>query len=484
MAKGKIYTSKDNGYLYIQPSSPGTKVYPLECFDLEDLAQSNGGITLIQCINEYGQYETLGATVAPPEPVSTSLGTYLGEVAEYMEYVSCPFGLYVTLGCGKKGNFDSWERAMLVDVRAVTNINYSGLVRKEEDVPAMVTFDIEGSAGIGRFYRLSSAPQSIDAAVTGNINSMKFSDDISCWSSCGETVGECEKGIAVTVGGTAATANVLLSPEFGGTSDWAATAADPFAVAEDIADGLIVKTGRNTDRIITVRGTTDAGNPMEIAWSDDNGATWNLVDVGSTDGEFAVKKGALFALSSYDIYLVSNLGRIYKSEDGGLTWTVKEDANITTSAYNAIKMLNPNLGYAVGTSGLVVKTIDGGKTWGQTGAVAGSNDLYSVEPISSKRVIVGSTLGVSYETTNGGETWTATQHLDATANVNDIQALDQYYIVIANGETVQFTINGGFSWDTIDDTTNLHSSDMVSVNICSTRKVFSTSTDAIVQSTQ
>ena len=484
MADSKIYQSKDNGYLYIQPGRPGTRVYGLPCYDLEDIAQSNGGITLIQCINEFGQYETLGATVAPPEPTTTTLGTYLGEVAEFMEYVQCPFGLYITLGCGKKGVFDSWERAMLVDVRAVTNINYSGLVRKEEDVPAMVTFDIEGAAGMKRFYRLSSAPQSIDSGVAGSINSMRFSDDISCWSSCGETSGECEKGIAVTTGGTAATANVLLSPEFGGTSDWAATAADPFAVAEDIADGIIVKTGRDTDRIIVVRGTTDAGNPMEIAWSDDLGATWNLVDVGTDDGEFAVKKGALTALSSYDIYLASNSGRIYKSEDGGLSWAVKEDANITTSAYNAIVMFNPNIGYAVGTSGLVVKTIDGGKTWGQTGGLAGSADLYAVEAISTKRIIVGSTLGITLESTDGGESWTSTQHQDATANVNDISAMDQYYIGIANGETYQFTINGGFSWDTVSDTTNLHSSDIVSINICSTRKVFNVSTDTIVQSTQ
>lgn len=484
MASSEIFTSAEAGSLWIQPSRPNTLVSFLPCFDLEDITQSKGSITLIQCVNQSGQYETLGATIGIPEVTTTTLGTYIGKVADFIETVTCPFALYVLLSCGKKGVFENWERGFLLSVKAVTNRTISGLVRREEDVPAMHTFDIEAAPEIISFFRLSSTEQSVDSGVTGDLVSMRFSDDVACWDSCGATVDVCEIGVATTVGGTAATANVLLSPSLGGTADWAATAADPFAVAEDIVDVALFKIGRNTTRILVVRGTTDGANPMEIAYSDDNGATWTLVDVGSTVGEFAIKKGALAHLGGYELYLVSNLGRIYKSEDFGVTWTVREDANITAAAYNAVYMLNPSIGYAVGTAGLVVKTIDGGKTWGQVGSTAGSNDLMSVWVLGRNRVWVGSTLGVMYETVDGGDSWSARNVGDLTASVNDQAWMNDYFGVVANGETIQFTINGGYSWEQIEDTTNLFSSDMVSVNVCSTRLIYGMSPDEIVQSAQ
>ena len=482
MADSEVFKSRENGALWILPNGPNTKPEYLPCHDLEDITQSNGGITLIQCINERGEYETLGATIAPPEPTTTTLGTYIGRVADWIETVRCPFGLYVMLSCGKKGVFENWERAMLLQVKAVTNRTISGLVRKDEDVPAMHTFDIEAEPGITDYFRLTSAEQTINAGVAGNINSLRFSDDVACWDTCGESAEVCENGVAGTTGTTAASGQVLLSPGLGGTADWAASSADPFTASEDVADVIMVKTGRTTTRLIAARGTTDAGNPAEIAYSDDNGATWTAVDVGSTNGEFVVKKGGLFALTPYDIFLVTDGGRIYKSEDKGISWEVKEDAGITSSAYNAIAMLNASVGYAVGTSGLVVKTVDGGKTWGQTAATAGSNDLFSVAVLGRDRLWVGSTAGVILESKDGGATWTSRQLADATANVNDQAWLDDYSAWVANGETIQFTINGGFTWETIDDTTNLFTGDMVSVNVCNTRLVYGAAPTEIVQS--
>lgn len=488
MADKEVFKSKDNGSLWILPYGPNTKPEYLPCFDLEDIAESNGSITLIQCINERGEYETIGATVGAPEPTTTTLGTYIGRVADWIETVTCPFALYVMLSCGKKGIFENWERAMLVSVRSVSGRTRSGLVRISEDMPAMHTFDVEADPGVRDFFRLTSTSQQIDAAAIGQITSMRFSDDAGCWDSCGETYGLCEKGIAVGTAEVGDPATVLLSPAWGGTADWTPTAADPFAVAEDIADGIIVKIGRSTDRIIVVRGTTDAGNPAEIAYSDDKGATWTLVNVGATNGEFAVKKGALFAVNSYEIYLVTNLGRIYKSEDKGVTWEVKEDANITATQYNAVHFTSPKVGYAVGDNGLVVKTVDGGNTWGQTGAAAGADELFSVWALARNRVWVGGINGEAYYSKDGGNTWTLRTLGDTGANVNDFGWLDDYTGYVANGMTVQFTINGGFSWEYIDDTANLFTADLVSVNPCSTRQVYAASPGTvspgeIVQST-
>ena len=475
MADSEIFKSKDNGSLWILPDGPNTKPQYLPCYDLEDITETNGGITLIQCINERGEYETISASIGAPEPTTTTLGTYIGKVADWIETVRCPFGLYVMLACGKKGIFENWERAMLIDVKAVTGRTRSGLVRKDEDVPAMHTFDIEAAPGVTDFFRLTSAQQSIDAGVGGQLTSLRFSDDVACWDTCGESQQPCERGIATTTAATGVAANVLISPEWAGTAAWEPSAADPFAADEDIADGILLKVGRNTSRIIVVRGTTDASNPAEIAYSDDLGATWTNVDVGSTNGEYAIKKGALFALSSYDVYLVTDGGRIYKSEDSGATWSVKEDANITASQYNAIAFVNPQVGYAVGTAGLVVKTVDAGKNWGQVGAAAGAAELFSVGVLSRNRVWVGAAAGLLYYTDDGGDSFSPRTAGDTTAPVNDQAWLSDYHGYIANGETVQFTINGGYSFEQIEDTGNLATADLISVNPCTERQVFSAS---------
>lgn len=475
MADSEIFRSKDNGALFILPEGPNTKPQYLPCHDLEDITESNGSVTLIQCINERGEYETIGASVGAPEPTTTTLGTYIGKVADWIETVRCPFALYVMLSCGKKGVFENWDRAMLVQVLNVSGRTRSGLVRKDEDVAAMHTFDIEAAPGVTDFFRLTSAAQAIDAAVLGQLTSLRFSDDVACWDACGETQEPCERGIATTTATTAAAANVLISPEWAGTAGWAASAADPFAAGEDIADGILIKVGRNVTRILVVRGTTDATNPAEIAYSDDKGATWNLVDVGSTNGEYAIKKGALFALNAYEVYLVTDGGRIYKSEDAGVTWEVKEDANITASQYNYIHFTNSQVGYAVGTAGLVVKTIDSGKNWGQVGAAAGSSELYSVWALSRNRVWAGGSNGEMYYTDDGGDTWNLRVVGDTTAAVNDQAWWNDYYGYIANGEYVQFTINGGYSFENIDDTAGLFTADLVSVNPCTERAVYAAS---------
>jgi hypothetical protein len=348
----QAYTSKDNGGLWIAPGGPNTKPEYLPCHDLEDITESNGSITLIQCVNDRGEYETIGSTQAPPEPTTTTLGTYIGKVADWIETVKCPFPLYVMLrGCGKASQFENWERGMLLQVRNVSGRTRSGLVRISEDVAAMHTFDIEAFPGVIDFFRLTSLDMSPDLTALNQLGmlSMRFLDETACWDGCGQNLYGTEVGYITTRPDTGEFGLVLAAP------DWTPTAANPFLVDQAISDLAIFKVGIDTTRILVVCGTTSVGNPMKVAYSDDGGTTWIGKNVGATNGEFAVKKGALFAFGKYDIYLVSNLGRIYKSEDGGETWEVKENATITTDEYYAVHFVNPNVGYAVGAGGLVVK---------------------------------------------------------------------------------------------------------------------------------
>src|SRR5690606_36431684 len=130
-------------------------------------------------------------------------------------------------------------------------------------------------------------------------------------------------------------------------------------------------------RVVVARGTTDAGNPAEIAYSDDFGATWTAVNVGSTNAQFAQGPHSLFAYDPYNMWLVAGSGYIYYSDDGGLTWDTQDAGVATSNALHAIHFATDRIGYAVGASDTVLKTEDGGLSWTATDADPNSGDTLS-----------------------------------------------------------------------------------------------------------
>jgi len=452
MASTEIFHSKTSGALWILPDGPNTKPEYLPCYDLEDISESRGGITLIQCIDAKGQYQQLGSTQDAPEPTTLQLGTFIGKVADFLEQVQCPFPLLVHLRtCGRADSFENYDRTYIVPVQNITGVTLSGLVRKDEDVVAMHTFDVEALPSITRIFRLTALEESVNEVA--DVNDIVFLDEFQC-ADCGIPDNGCTYGFAVTdadAGSPSDTASVLtLAP---GVAGWQPTAADPFAAGEDIASVVVFKVGLNTTRILVARGTTDAGNPAEVAYSDDNGATWTLANVGTVNGQFATGAKTLFAFNRYDIWLATSAGYIYHSEDGGANWTAQESGVITSANYNVIRFVNPNVGYAVAADGVVVKTVNGGTTWGSVTS-PGANAITSLAVITTSKLWVGTTIGGLFYSNDGGTTWTARDFGGATGAGTDVQDIVfvndfvGFLTQTATGAgTVYFTINGGFSWE-------------------------------------
>ena len=57
-------------------------------------------------------------------------------------------------------------------------------------------------------------------------------------------------------------------------------------------------------------------------------------------------------------YAVGTVGSIYKTVDGGITWTAQ--TSNTTQTLNEIFFPTATTGYAVGNNGTIRKTVDGG----------------------------------------------------------------------------------------------------------------------------
>lgn len=456
MASTEVFTSRKSGALWILPNGPNTRPEYLPCHDLEDIQENRGSSTLIQCIDATGQYRSLDTTLDAPELATFQLSTFIGKVADFIETVKCPFPLIVNLRtCGRADSFENYDRSYIVQAQRITTVTLSGLVRKDEDVAAMHTFDVEAFPDILRIFRLTPLNESVSESA--DITDVTFLDDPSCWDSCGESNTGCSYGFATSraLGGSPSDiASVLLKTPTVGT--WTPTAADPFAAGEDIAAVTVFKVGQNTTRILVARGTTDAGNPAEVAYSDDSGATWTNVNVGTTNGQYFVGAKSLISFNRYDIWGVTTGGYIYKSEDGGATWTAQESGVITSSNYYVIQFVpgNPSILYAGADDGTVSKTTNGGTTWGSTTAAPGSDGIVGLAVLSSDRVWVGDDTGHLFYTNDGGTTWNSRSYggsTGASRPVEDIVFPNDYvgFLVqnVAGSGSLYKTINGGFSWE-------------------------------------
>lgn len=245
---------------------------------------------------------------------------------------------------------------------------------------------------------------------------------------------------------------------------FAATAADPFGGGEDIQGIVCFRVGRDTIRVMVARGTTDAGNAAEIAFSDDDGDTWTSVDVGVINGEYVSNGHALFALDRYHIWLGTDGGNIYFSSDAGVTWTLQEAAAISATDIVGISFVSADIGFAGYTGGEVAKTTDGSQTgasWAAVTAtaVAGMRDLHAISPFFVW--VVGT--GGMYYSHDAGVTWN-TRNTLVIAAVDFLNELEGIAAGEASSGLIYQTLNGGYDWNPLDLITNTGFLDAVMIN--------------------
>ena len=100
-------------------------------------------------------------------------------------------------------------------------------------------------------------------------------------------------------------------------------------------------------------------------------------------------------------HLVGEFGRIFRTEDGGLTWT-----EITSPAEQTMFCLNRDgdSWFAAGLDGVIIVSFDNGQNWEklETGI---TESLYAIEVRGKEGWAVGD-VGTVLTTTDGGRSWT------------------------------------------------------------------------------
>ena len=218
----------------------------------------------------------------------------------------------------------------------------------------------------------------------------------------------------------------------GATTDGANTWSFPFNSQQlDIKDISFID--NNTGYSV---GGFNQGNAIlhgEAYKTTDGGNTWNQIYATSTNDLWAV-----YATGT-DVWVSGDNGFINHSSDGGQTWS--QSVTGYYSDINALYFSSTSTGLYSAYS-KIAKTTDGGQTWNQV-LNYGPNDFQF--PSSAIGYAVGASGGIK-KTSNGGDNWVS-QTSGTTSKLNSVYFVDNNtgWAVGVNG-TIVSTTNGGANW--------------------------------------
>lgn len=184
-------------------------------------------------------------------------------------------------------------------------------------------------------------------------------------------------------------------------------------------------------------------------WEDLGPTSWSATS-GWNPGVGRITSVAIHPSNEDVIYVGSPGGGIWKSTDGGNTWSpLLDDINAAWMyVYNIqIDPGNQNTIYAAVMSGGVIKSTNAGSTWSATGSGPSNTRKVVVHPTNSSIVLATAANGI-WRSTNGGTAWTQVN----TGTAEDIEFkpgnADIVY-VSGNTNNIRRSTNNGVSWTVI-----------------------------------
>lgn len=338
-----------------------------------------------------------------------SIDTRLRKTMNYLLGQNCAWNFQAHLGqCGRADNYFAselgfhWEEGY----RGDGAIDRAALI-EGDNAPVAVTIPY-----MARYpyvlvdFKVEFLPART-ILETEAITDMYFFPE-ECFEDCGSQEDAGENGYAVTEarwGSPVNVANVWYTENK--TQTWAETSGGvyrPFGGGEDIS--CVVAMGvKNDHRVIVSRGSADLANPAEIAYADVDtfGTTeWINVDVGAVNGQYVTY---MFWVDWTHLYAITNDGYVYKSDDGGATWS-----SVLTTAVNSlndISALRDGTIWIVGDNGTIYLSTDYAVSWGAQTDPSGGDNLTTITVTPDGTIFVGDSTGGLFGSYDDATSWSA-----------------------------------------------------------------------------
>lgn len=150
-------------------------------------------------------------------------------------------------------------------------------------------------------------------------------------------------------------------------------------------------------------------------------------------------------------------GTVYRSENGGASWTSTHRGDVLSSVYSlAVDAVNPSTLYAAQME--VVRSLDGGRTWVQVGPFQGVYDIEAHPRIAA--TLFAATTGGLYQSSDGGASW---KHIRRNGLPETYRAIlvainpaapSELYVAFEDYDTGRYrlfrSLDGGASWRPAD----------------------------------
>ena len=184
-----------------------------------------------------------------------------------------------------------------------------------------------------------------------------------------------------------------------------------------------------------------ASNDQYVLYTNNGGVDWVEKVIPTAE-----KLGDIFFADAMNAWAVGRSGTIFHTEDGGESW-IEQETDIEHYELNAVFFIDAETGWVVGGGDAVLKTTDGGDHWVPVEFGTPYDEFRTVFFLDEMHgYIVQDYSKTLWITTDGGNYWEE-HHIEATYQLYDVffTSPEEGWVTEGAGD-IWYTSDGGESW--------------------------------------
>ncbi len=198
--------------------------------------------------------------------------------------------------------------------------------------------------------------------------------------------------------------------------------------------------------------------------SADRGVTWKEYPLGPSryadSGEIAVSRSnadLVYACGYYSYSSLNTCMAVFKSSNGGESWSTIPLSSSSNAGYSfslAVDPTDDSVLYVGGydseagrMTGRLFKSVNGGDSWTViTGSIEGNPDAIDIDAANPSKIFVGSTWGV-FRSSDGGQSWSSAG-ISSAVTALAIDSSNPDIVFAGSTGTCYRSTDGGGNWST------------------------------------